>query len=148
MVPSCIRQLYNAVDYNTSATNGNNIAVSGFFKNYANVKDLQDYYAAVNPAAYGSSFTFLGINGKINFYHVTTLIELTSIGAVDIPNVMSIEGNIDSQIAFGLTYPTPAYYYLTNGTPPFHPDAAIPQNTNEPYAPVRPFPYIELIQLS
>ncbi|KIM60332.1 hypothetical protein SCLCIDRAFT_26677 [Scleroderma citrinum Foug A] len=117
VVPSCIRQLYNAVDYNTSATNGNNIAVSGFFTNYANVKDLQDYYAAVNPAAYGSNFTFLGING-----------------AVDIPNVMSIEGNIDSQIAFGLTYPTPAYYYLTNGTPPFHPDAAVPENTNEPYA--------------
>ncbi|KIM63490.1 hypothetical protein SCLCIDRAFT_744182 [Scleroderma citrinum Foug A] len=52
VVSSCIRQLYNAVDYNTSATNRNNMAVSGFSQNYANIKDLQDYYAAVNPAAY------------------------------------------------------------------------------------------------
>ncbi|KIM58255.1 hypothetical protein SCLCIDRAFT_28167 [Scleroderma citrinum Foug A] len=88
LVPSCIRQLYNGVDYNTFATNGNNIAVSGFFTNYANVKDLQDSYAAVSPAVYGSNFTFLGING-----------------AVDIPNAMSTEGNIDNQIAFGLTHP-------------------------------------------
>lgn len=44
------------------------------------------------------------------------------------------EANLDTQFAFGLTYPTPATLYSTGGSPPFTPDAVTPTNDNEPYA--------------
>jgi len=43
------------------------------------------------------------------------------------------EANLDSQFAFGLTWPTPGTFWSTAGQPPFIPDAQTPNNTNEPY---------------
>lgn len=42
-----------------------------------------------------------------------------------------IEAAIDTQFAYGLTYPTPGVYWSTRGTPPFIPDAKYPENGNE-----------------
>jgi tripeptidyl-peptidase I len=47
------------------------------------------------------------------------------------------EADLDTQFAFGLTFPTPATFYSTGGSPPFTPDALTPVNTNEPYDNVR-----------
>jgi tripeptidyl-peptidase-1 len=43
------------------------------------------------------------------------------------------EADLDTQFAFGLTYPTPGTFYSTGGSPPFTADDMTPTNTNEPY---------------
>jgi hypothetical protein len=42
-----------------------------------------------------------------------------------------IEAAIDTQLAYGLSYPIPSVYWSTRGTPPFIPDAKYPENGNE-----------------
>ena len=39
----------------------------------------------------------------------------------------------DTQFAFGLTFPTPATFWSTGGSPPFIPDVLTPTDSNEPY---------------
>jgi tripeptidyl-peptidase-1 len=60
---SCLRQLYNAVDYNTSATNGNALGITGYLNESTNNVDLQQFYRLQNPFAYGSNYTSVSING-------------------------------------------------------------------------------------
>ncbi|KAH0836443.1 peptidase S8/S53 domain-containing protein [Lanmaoa asiatica] len=115
---TCLRQLYNAVGYNTSATNDNKIAVTAYLEQYANNQDLQQFFQLENPTAYGSNYTFVSINGGLN--------NQTYAAA-------GIEANLDTQFAYGLTYPTPATFYSTGGSPPYIPDAVTPTDTNEPY---------------
>jgi tripeptidyl-peptidase-1 len=62
---SCLRQLYNAVDYNMSATNGNELAVTGYLGQYANNMDLQQFYQLENPSACDSNYTFISIHGTL-----------------------------------------------------------------------------------
>ncbi|KAG0697324.1 peptidase S8/S53 domain-containing protein [Suillus ampliporus] len=116
---SCLRQLYNAVDYNTSATNGNELGITGYLEQYANNLDLQQFYQLENPSAYGSNYTFVSINGGLNNQSYATA------GA---------EANLDTQFGFGLTWPTPGTFYSTGGEPPFIPDTLTPINSNEPYS--------------
>ena len=133
---SCLRQLYNAVGYNTSATNGNQIAVTAYTGEYANNQDLQQFFQLENPAAYGSNYTFVSINGSHNFYPSTQLDSLTMYsGGLNNQSLEAAgdEANLDTQFAFGLTHPTPATFYSTGGSPRYIPDAHTPTNTNEPY---------------
>ncbi|KAH0840251.1 hypothetical protein J3R83DRAFT_1258 [Lanmaoa asiatica] len=51
-------------DTTHSATNGNKIAVTAYAGQYANNQDLQQFFELENPAAYGSNYTFVSINGK------------------------------------------------------------------------------------
>ncbi|KAF8437229.1 peptidase S8/S53 domain-containing protein [Boletus edulis BED1] len=115
----CLRQIYNAVGYNTSATNGNQIAIASYLEEYANNQDLQQFFQLQNPVAYGSNYTFVSINGGLNNQSYAAA---------------GIEANLDTQFAFGLTYPTPATFYSTGGRPPYIPEAQLPENGNEPYA--------------
>jgi hypothetical protein len=48
-----------------------------------------------------------------------------------------VEANLDTQVGFGLTWPTPGTFYSTSGKPPFNPDTLMPDDMNEPYANVR-----------
>ncbi|KAG9317809.1 peptidase S8/S53 domain-containing protein [Chiua virens] len=115
---TCLRQLYNAVGYNTSANNGNKIAVTAYLEQYANNQDLQQFFQTENPEAYGSNYTFVSINGGMNNQTF---------------EAAGVEANLDTQFAFGLTYPTPATLYSTGGSPPFIPDLLTQTDTNEPY---------------
>jgi tripeptidyl-peptidase I len=63
---SCLQQLYNAVGYVPSATNGNQIGITGYLDQFANLQDLQDFYADQRPDALNSSFKFISINGIIH----------------------------------------------------------------------------------
>ncbi|KAH7909406.1 peptidase S8/S53 domain-containing protein [Hygrophoropsis aurantiaca] len=117
---SCLRQIYNAVGYNTSAANGNKIGLTGYLGQFANIADLEMFYQDQNPAAYGSNFTFVSVNGGINSQDMADA---------------GVEANLDTQFGFGLTYPTPGTFYSTNGTPPFKPDAMENSSMdNEPYS--------------
>ena len=60
---SCVKQIYNAVGYNTSKSNGNHIGITGYLEQYANEADLQLFYRDQRPDAVGSSFNFVSIKG-------------------------------------------------------------------------------------
>ncbi|KAH9017730.1 tripeptidyl peptidase A [Lactarius hengduanensis] len=115
---SCLKQLYNAVDYVPKATDKNAIALTGYLEQFANFADLQKFYADQVPAAVGSSFDVVLINGGLNNQ------TLDEAGA---------EADLDVQFGLGISYPTPGTFYSIGGRPPFHPDANTPINANEPY---------------
>ncbi|KAG2361732.1 hypothetical protein BDR07DRAFT_1286342 [Suillus spraguei] len=116
---SCLRQLYNAEDYKSNAKNNNKLGLTGYLEQYANNEDLQQFYKDQNPLAYGSNYTLISINGGENPQSYEEA---------------GLEANLDTQFGFGLAWPTPGTFYTTGGKPPFIPDAATPNNTNEPYS--------------
>jgi len=60
---SCLKQLYNAVDYVPKATDKNAIALTGYLEEFANFADLQQFYADQVPAAVNTSFDVVLVNG-------------------------------------------------------------------------------------
>ncbi|EJF62249.1 tripeptidyl peptidase A [Dichomitus squalens] len=115
---TCILELYNAVGFKASATNGNQIGITGYLEQFANIQDLQTFFAEQRPDALNSTFKTILINGGENNQ------TLDEAGA---------EANLDTQFAYGLTFPTPATFYSTGGSPPFIPDVLTPDDSNEPY---------------
>ncbi|KAJ7591435.1 tripeptidyl peptidase A [Mycena floridula] len=115
---SCLKQLYGAVDYKVKSAHKNSIGISSFLEQNVNRADLQTFYKEQVPAAVNSSFEFISVNGGLNDQD---------------PSLAGIEANLDSQFAFGLSYPTPATAYSTAGRPPFLPTEPGQENTNEPY---------------
>ncbi|EIM80876.1 tripeptidyl peptidase A [Stereum hirsutum FP-91666 SS1] len=115
---SCLKQIYNAVGYNTTRDNGNQIAVTGYLEEFANKQDLHSFFAQQRSDAIDSSFKEILINGGLNSQN------LSAAGP---------EASLDVQFAFGLTFPTPATFYSTGGRAPFKPDLNVPTDMNEPY---------------
>lgn len=60
---TCLKQLYNAVGFTPSATNGNQIGITGYLEQFANIQDLQLFFADQLPSALNSSFKFVSVNG-------------------------------------------------------------------------------------
>lgn len=60
----CLQQLYNAVGYVPKILEKNRIGVTGFLEQYANIEDLNTFYADQVPQAVGTSFKFISVNGK------------------------------------------------------------------------------------
>ncbi|KAF8802988.1 subtilisin-like protein [Phlegmacium glaucopus] len=114
---TCLRQLYNAVGFVPSAAN-NSIGITGYLGQFANIEDLQLFYANQTPVALGSNFTFVSVNGGTND---------------QTPANAGAEADLDVQFAFGLSHPISPTFFSTPGSPPFIPDDLTPQNTNEPY---------------
>ncbi|KAJ7591538.1 tripeptidyl peptidase A [Mycena floridula] len=114
---NCLRQLYNAVGFKPSAK-GNSIGITGYLEQFANLADLQQFYAEQNPAALNSSFKFVSVKGGLNNQ------TLSEAGA---------EADLDVQFAFGLSFPISSTFFSTAGRPPFIPDSGTPTDTNEPY---------------
>ncbi|KAN0134254.1 Peptidase S8/S53 domain containing protein [Lactarius tabidus] len=115
---SCLKQLYNAVDYVPSAADKNAIAFTGYLEQFANMADLRQFYEDQVPAAVNSSFQVVLINGGLNNQ---TLAEAGP------------EANLDVQFGLGVSFPTPGTFYSTGGRPQFTPDDDTPTDTNEPY---------------
>ncbi|KAI0080805.1 tripeptidyl peptidase A [Panus rudis PR-1116 ss-1] len=114
----CLQQLYNAVGYKPLANTGNQIGITGYLEEFANIADLQLFYADQRPDALNTSFKFISVNGGLNNQ------SSEEAGA---------EANLDVQFAFGLAFPIPGTFYSTAGRPPFKPSVGTPTNTNEPY---------------
>jgi tripeptidyl-peptidase I len=62
---SCLKQLYNIVDYVPQATHQNAIAVTGYLGEFANFADLRQFYADQVPDAANTSFNVVLINGVL-----------------------------------------------------------------------------------
>ena len=139
---TCLQQLYNAVGYQPKATNKNGIGIIGYLEEFANIQDLQSFYADQRPDALNSSFKFVSVKGLPLLILRTTFSHcLFFIGGLNSQNLSEAgaEANLDVQFAFGLSYPTPGTFWSTAGRPPFNPDLGTPTNTNEPYADVRSY---------
>ncbi|KAK0206859.1 tripeptidyl peptidase A [Desarmillaria ectypa] len=121
---NCLKQLYNATDYNATDQSKNGIGITGYLEEYANDQDLQSFYGEQRPEAQDSQFKVVSINGGQNPQNISQA------GA---------EANLDVQFAFGLSFPIKSTFYSTAGRPPFIPpyqtgNSSAPANTNEPYA--------------
>ena len=60
---TCLLQLYNAVGYTASANTGNQVGITGYLEQFANIADLQLFFAEQRPDALNSSFKFVSVNG-------------------------------------------------------------------------------------
>ncbi|KAL0581860.1 hypothetical protein V5O48_000228 [Marasmius crinis-equi] len=118
---ACLRQLYNVSGYTPSSedvSSGSSIGVTGYLEEFANIQDLQAFYADQRPDAVNSSFEFISVKGGKNSQNISEA---------------GSEANLDVQFAFGLSYPIKSTFYSTAGRPPFKPDAVLTENMNEPY---------------
>ncbi|KAG6845429.1 hypothetical protein H0H87_009336 [Tephrocybe sp. NHM501043] len=61
----CLQQLYNFVDYKPTAK-GNSIGITGYLEEYANIQDLQSFYAVQLPEAANSSYIYHSVKGGQN----------------------------------------------------------------------------------
>ncbi|KAF9478384.1 tripeptidyl peptidase A [Pholiota conissans] len=116
---TCLKQLYNAVGVVPSGDSRNSIGVTGYLEQFANIQDLQSFFADQVPAAVNSTFKFESVVGGLNTQNLSQ--------AGD-------EANLDVQFAFGISNPVPATFFSTAGRPPFNPDVRTTTNTNEPYS--------------
>jgi len=107
------------VGYIPSASNGNQIGITGYLEEYANLADLQQFFADQRPDALNSSFKFVSVHGGQNNQSLAAA---------------GVEANLDVQYAFGLSHPIPGTFYSTAGRPPFNPDEVEDTNDSEPYA--------------
>lgn len=60
----CLKELYNAIGVVASPSNGNEIGITAYLSQFANIKDLQLFYADQRPDALGSTFKFVSVNGE------------------------------------------------------------------------------------
>lgn len=60
---TCLQQLYNAVGFKPSGKNGNQIGITGYLEEFANIADLQLFFADQRPDAINSTFKFVSIKG-------------------------------------------------------------------------------------
>ncbi|KZT68040.1 tripeptidyl peptidase A [Daedalea quercina L-15889] len=125
ITPACLLELYNATGYTPQAAATNKIAVTGYLEQYANYADYYQFLEELVPYAADSNFSVVYINGGVNNQ---TLADA------------GVEADLDTQYAFGLTYPTPGTFYTTGGSPPFTPDDLEPTDSNEPYAEANDLP--------
>jgi tripeptidyl-peptidase-1 len=78
-----------------------------------------------HAAGAGSNFTVTQIAGGSN--------QQTPLNSTQLDAQLDIEGNLDAETIIGITYPTNLFTFNTGGQPPFIPDAATQNDTNEPY---------------
>ncbi|KAF9464794.1 subtilisin-like protein [Collybia nuda] len=123
---TCLQQLYNAVGF-VPSSEGNSVGITGYLEEFANIQDLQSFYADQRPDALNSSFEFFSVKGLLT-HHLP-------VGGLNDQTLSEAgaEAGLDVQFAFGLSHPIPATFYSTAGRPPFIPDVGTPTDTNEPY---------------
>ncbi|KAJ8468605.1 hypothetical protein ONZ45_g17192 [Pleurotus djamor] len=117
VTPTCLRLLYNLDGYTPQAMHINKLGITGYLNEHASSADLQEFYKRFKADAAGSA----------NFS-----LELVNSGRNDEENP-GTEANLDVQYAMSISYPTPAVFYSTGGSPPYIPDDSTYSNTNEPY---------------
>jgi tripeptidyl-peptidase-1 len=64
---ACIQQLYGTIGYEPSAADRNQIAVTAYLGQFANIADLKLFYANQTPSALNSTFSVISINGDFSF---------------------------------------------------------------------------------
>ena len=78
---TCLLELYNAVGYKASANTGNQIGITGYLEEFANIVDLQAFFADQRPDAVNSTFNFVSVAGGINNQTLSAAGEEANLGA-------------------------------------------------------------------
>ncbi|KJA29734.1 hypothetical protein HYPSUDRAFT_196076 [Hypholoma sublateritium FD-334 SS-4] len=116
---TCLQQIYNAVGFTPSAKS-NSIGITGYLEQFANMQDLQLFFADQQPNAVNSTFKVISVAGGLNNQSLAD--------AGD-------EADLDVQFAFGISHPVSPTFFTTAGRAPFIPDLDEPagDDENEPY---------------
>jgi len=117
---TCLRTLYNTVNYVPQVPGKNRIGFTNYLGQVDNRSDTAIFLQHFRPDAAEAAYDYLQVSidgGKID----------NGTGGA------GIEANLDVQTILGITYPSSVTSYHTGGEPPFHPDDNTPLNTNEPY---------------
>ena len=120
ITPQCLRALYDFGSF--VPQNNSKIGVCGYLKEYPKFDDFTQFTTTYAPYAAKEIFTYIPINGGLS----------TQDDTID----PDIEGNLDVQYAYPLSYPTEALYYSTGGVGELVPDLDEPDaaySQNEPY---------------
>ncbi|KAG9124088.1 hypothetical protein FRC07_012889 [Ceratobasidium sp. 392] len=116
VTPACLRKWYKTEGYVPQAADKNSIGITGYLGQYASSADLQKFFDLHRPDAKNSTFSVELVNGGQN--------NETAPG---------VEGNMDTQYANVITYPTPNIFYSMGGLAPFVADSTTTTSENEPY---------------
>ncbi|KAK4956928.1 hypothetical protein LTR66_013327, partial [Elasticomyces elasticus] len=120
----CLRTLYKTIDYVPQVPDKNEIAMTAYLNETANISDFHVFLSRQRKdASLDYTFNYTTINGGIDFQALET----------DYLGKRDYEANLDSQTIGGFVYPTMIRVFSTGGSPPFIPDLHTPTDTNEPY---------------
>ena len=121
----CLRTLYRTVDYVPQAPYLNEVAMTAFLKETANISDFHLFLSRFRPdASQDYTYNYTTINSGPNNQ---APLPKQLLGLLD------VEANLDSQTIGGFVYPTEMRVYSTGGKPPFNKDKFTPTDSNEPY---------------
>lgn len=128
VTPLCLRTLYGTLDYKAQSSENNSMALVNYWGEFNNRSDARLYLESYRPDAVSGADTFSihEISGAVNQQSPAT--------ASQLKEGLGREGGLDAQVMLGIGHPTPLITYSTGGElPPYLPDDALPENTNEPY---------------
>lgn len=121
----CLRTLYNTVDYVPQVPCENEVAMTAFLNETANITDFHIFLSQQRQDAsldYTYNYTTIA-GGADDQNHVSQ----KNYGILD------VEADLDSQTIGGFVYPTDMRVYSTGTKPPFKKDKSTTTDTNEPY---------------
>ncbi|KAI9436599.1 subtilisin-like protein [Lactarius indigo] len=98
VTPSALRWIYNTLGYGPAAIDRNKLGIIGFLGDSPSPNDLKKFMTEYRTDGEDASFKVIPISG----------------GQYD-PNKPSVEGNLDTQYAQSMAFPTPHSYYSTGG---------------------------------
>ena len=106
----CLQEMYSAVGYKPSSDR-NTIGITGYLEQYANMHDLQLFYADQRPDALNTSFKFVSVHGEYQLLRseIFVINIFCSLGGLNSQNLSEAgtEADLDVQFAFGLSFPIP-----------------------------------------
>ncbi|KAI0015195.1 tripeptidyl-peptidase 1 precursor [Xylariomycetidae sp. FL0641] len=126
VTPECFATLYDTKGYQVRATDKNTVAFTNYLGEHPIRKDAELFAKKYKPEALDSAMYFPQISlasGPGDYPLTADELELQT----------SIEANLDIDAILGQSPETPLVSYSTGGSPPFNPDLATTENTNEPY---------------
>jgi len=123
----CLRCLYGTIDYTPRVPQKNMIGVTNYLNETQKRSDIKLFLQNFRPEAAGVADTF-------------PIIRIANAqdqqGALDADQLaaeLNVEGDLDGELAIGISWPTKFMSWSTGGSPPFLTDLATPTDTNEPY---------------
>lgn len=121
VTPTCLRTLYDTINYTPQVPRKNHIGLNDFLGETNNRSDTQIFLEMFRPDAVSAAYTFKQVSIAGGTVQQT-------------PNdTVGLEGNLDIETIIGITYPTATTAFSTGGSPPYIPDLFTPTDTNEPY---------------
>ncbi|KPI46085.1 Tripeptidyl-peptidase sed2 [Cyphellophora attinorum] len=126
VTPTCVRTLYNTINYTVQSADKNIMAFTNYLGEVDDRKDAELMLARFRPDAVSEAYSFKKIS--IDGGTVNDRLNSTNLAAP-----VGLEGNLDTQAMISIGYPTPMISYSTGGSPPFKPDLFTTEDTNEPY---------------